>query len=55
MPLDAFTEEAYNGLVSGKDQVIVGTGPGFSFQELADNKRSAFNSLTKVMRGWHSK
>ena len=32
MPLDAFTDEAYKGLVSGKDQLVIGSiGPNDAF------------------------
>jgi short-subunit dehydrogenase involved in D-alanine esterification of teichoic acids len=58
MPLNVFTEEAFQGLSSGSDQIIIGTlGPGAGiissdeFKTLFDKRRSTFTSLAKVMRG----
>ena len=52
MPLDIFTEEAYKGLVSGGDQVIIGSiGPADTFNEIVDKRRTAFENLAKMMRG----
>ncbi|KAH8821400.1 oxidoreductase [Xylogone sp. PMI_703] len=52
MPLDAFTEEAYSGLISGKDQIIIGSvGPADRFNEIVDKRRAAFEDLAQLMRG----
>jgi hypothetical protein len=52
MPLDLFTEEAYKGLVTGHDQIIIGSvGPAQTFNEIIDKRRAAFESLSKMMRG----
>lgn len=52
MPLDAFTETAYQGLAEGKDQIIIGSiGPAETFNEIIDKRRTAFENLSKMMRG----
>ncbi|KAI9370224.1 hypothetical protein BJX61DRAFT_101859 [Aspergillus egyptiacus] len=52
MPLDAFTQQAYQGLVDGKDQTIVGSiGPAETFHEIVDKRRTAFTNLARMMRG----
>jgi len=51
MPLAAFTEKAYQGLVEGKDQIIIGSiGPADTFNEIVDKRRAAFENLAKMMR-----
>lgn len=52
MPIDRFTEAAYNGLVSGSDQIIIGSvGPADTFNEIVDKRRATFENLAKMMRG----
>ena len=58
MPLDVFTEEAFKGVCSGNDQIIIGNlGPGAGiipsaeFDALVNKRRSTFTSLAKLMRG----
>jgi len=52
MPLDQFVEQAYKGLASGSDQVIIGSiGPADTFKEIVDKRRAAFDNLAKMMRG----
>jgi hypothetical protein len=52
MSLDAFVEEAYNGLVAGKDTVFVGAiGPKEMFNDIVEKRRTIFNSLAKMLRG----
>ena len=52
MPVDAFIEEAYKGLASGSDQVVIGSiGPADTFNEIVDKRRIAFENLSKMMRG----
>lgn len=54
MPVHAFVDETYKGLVSGSDQVIIGSiGPADTFNEIIDKRRSAFQNLAKMMRGEH--
>lgn len=52
MPLDAFIEQAYQGLAEGKDQIIIGSiGPAEIFNEIVNKRRTAFGNLSKMMRG----
>ena len=54
MPVRAFVDETYKGLVAGKDQVIIGSvGPADTFNEMIDKRRNAFENLAKLMRGEH--
>lgn len=51
MPVDKFIDEAYTGLVSGNDQIIIGAiGPADVFNDIVDKRREAFDNLTKIMR-----
>ena len=52
MPLDQFTNQAYDGLISGSDQIVIG-GIGPNFQEIVDKRRGAFDLLTKMMTESH--
>jgi hypothetical protein len=60
MPLDVFTNQAYTGLISGKDQVVIGTvGPptpsnpitAEKLNEIIDKRRWAFDTLCDFMYG----
>ena len=52
MPVDAFTDEAYKGLASGSDQIIIGAiGPTDTFNQIIDKRRTAFENLAMMMRG----
>lgn len=54
MPVRAFVDETYKSLVSGSDQVIIGSiGPADTFNEIIDKRRDAFQNLAKMMRGEH--
>ena len=54
MPLDKFTDGAFNGLLSGSDQVIIGSvGPATVFNDIVDKRRKAFEDLAKMLRGEH--
>jgi len=54
MPIDTFTRAAYDGLASGSDQVIIGSvGLAKPFNDLIDKRRTAFENLSKMMRGDH--
>jgi len=53
MPLDLFVTTAWNGLVSGSDQIIV-DNPNMSmetFNGIVDKRREAFNALAALVRG----
>lgn len=51
MPLVKFCDEAYDGLASGKDQVIIGSiGPLEKFLDIVDKRRGTFEFLAKMMR-----
>lgn len=51
MPLAQFCDEAYEGLASGKDQVIIGAiGPQEKFMDIVDKRRGTFEFLAKMMR-----
>jgi len=52
MPVNEFVEEAYAGLVSGSDQIIIGTGPAPKeiFNDLVDKRRTATENLAKMTR-----
>jgi len=51
MPLDKFCNEAYDGLASGKDQVVIGSiGPQDKFMEIVDKRRGTFEFLANMMR-----
>jgi hypothetical protein len=55
MPIDAFTDLAYKGIVSGKDQIIIGSiGPVDTFNEIVDKRRTAFEDMAKLIRAHHS-
>lgn len=43
MPVQAFVDEAFKGLASGSDQVVIGSiSPAETFNEIIDKRRSAF-------------
>ena len=52
MPVKDFTDQAYEGLVSGKDQILVGSiGPADTFNDIVDKRRNAFEDLSKLLMG----
>jgi short-subunit dehydrogenase len=52
MPLDTFTERAYQKLAEGKDQIVIGhIGPADTFNKIIEQRRAAFENLAKLMRG----
>ncbi|MCJ1321743.1 hypothetical protein MMC15_007088 [Xylographa vitiligo] len=56
MPLDKFCDEAYTGLASGKDQVVIGSiGPQEKFMDIVDKRRSTFEFLANMMRSYQEK
>jgi hypothetical protein len=53
MPLDVFTIQAYEALVSGNDQIIV-DNPNFpmdKFNAVVDTRRELFDLLSERIRG----
>ncbi|KAF7169689.1 hypothetical protein CNMCM5623_002353 [Aspergillus felis] len=51
MPLDTFTELAFEGLVAGQDQIVIGSiGPAETFNAIIDQRRKAFEDLANLMR-----
>lgn len=54
MPVDKFTDAAFNGLLSGSDQIVIGSiGSPEVFNDIVDKRRETFESLAKMMRGEH--
>ncbi|PYI12716.1 short-chain dehydrogenase/oxidoreductase [Aspergillus sclerotiicarbonarius CBS 121057] len=52
MPVGEFTEQAYQGMTEGKDQIIIGSlGPADVFNDIIDKRRAAFTNLAKMVRG----
>jgi hypothetical protein len=58
MPLDEFSDKAYELLMTGKDQIIIGTvgpagagGPAEMFLEVIEKRRSVFEWLSRIMLG----
>jgi hypothetical protein len=50
MPLDAFTEEAYIGLVAGNPTTYIGSpGPSATFHEVIEKQMALFNFLTGIL------
>ncbi|KAJ5179374.1 hypothetical protein N7492_002584 [Penicillium capsulatum] len=51
MPLAQFTGVAHQGLLEGRDQIIVGAiGPEESFSDIAEKRRASFKHLAQVLR-----
>ena len=50
MPLDQFTDEAYEGLAAGKDQVPVGMGKAM-FDKFELKRQEEFKEFNKMMAG----
>lgn len=53
MPLDKFTEEAWKGLVSGSDEIIIGgppPEPRERYLEVVERRRAHMEGLAAVMR-----
>lgn len=51
MPLDEFTNEAMEGLFSGKDQIYVGSiGPKDKFSTIVDTRQEAFQGFTQLFQ-----
>jgi hypothetical protein len=54
MPVGAFTEQAFEGLMSGSDEIIIGgPAPREVFNEVVAKRRMLFNNLTKLLRSTH--
>lgn len=51
MPLDTFADLAFQRLVAGQDQIVIGSiGPAERFNAIIDQRRAAFEDLAEVMR-----
>ena len=51
MPLGQFIDAAYQGLLAGKDQIVIGSaGSAEVFNDIVDKRRSVFEELAKMMR-----
>ena len=51
MPLDKFTDLAYEGLASGKDHINVGgIGDAKQFNEMVEKRREVFDGLSVMIR-----
>jgi hypothetical protein len=50
MPLDEFTEEAYQGLAAGKEQIPVGSAK-VRFDSFEPQRQETFHGLVKAMSG----
>ncbi|KAJ6001519.1 hypothetical protein N7499_002567 [Penicillium canescens] len=51
MPLGQFIHVTHEGLLAGKDQIVVGSvGSAEVFNDILDKRRSAFDELAKMMR-----
>lgn len=55
MPLEKFTDEAYQGLLSGEDTIAVGAimipGAKETIAEILTKRRAVFTSLADLIRG----
>lgn len=50
VPLDQFIDETFAGLLSGKDQVVVGSiGPVDLFHQIVNKRRESFEELAALM------
>jgi hypothetical protein len=52
MQLDKFTDECYAELISGNDQIVIGTPatiPAERLNEIIDKRRAGFESLASFM------
>ncbi len=50
MPLDQFTNEAYEGLSAGKEEVAVGSA-GQWYDKFEPQRQEAFHGMIKMMSG----
>ena len=53
MPIGPFTDQAYQALASGKDQIVIGTIAGVpveQFNDMIDKRRTAFEGLAQILR-----
>jgi len=54
MPIGAFTEQAFEGLMSGSDEIIIGgPAPKEVFDEVVAKRRMLFNNLATLLRSMH--
>jgi len=51
MPAEEFIDAAYNGLVSGSDQIVIGDiGGAARFNNIINERRAVFEGLAKIMQ-----
>ncbi|EXJ59037.1 hypothetical protein A1O7_06468 [Cladophialophora yegresii CBS 114405] len=54
MPVDRFCDAAFDGLLSGSDQIVIGSvGPAQFFNDIVDKRRQTFENLAKMMKERH--
>jgi hypothetical protein len=58
MPLDEFSEKTYQELMTGNDQIIIGTvgrpgpdGRTEDYLDIVNRRRSVFEWLSKILKG----
>lgn len=55
MPIDQFTEDAYQGLLSGKERIPVGAilmpGAKETIEEIVEKRATLFGQLAAALRG----
>ena len=50
MPLDEFTEEAFQGMAAGKEQVAVGMA-AVAFEKFETRRQELFHKMVEMMKG----
>lgn len=56
MPVDAYVNEAYKGLASGKEEVITGSiGPADTFNEIVEKRKTQHENFAKMVLETHRK
>lgn len=56
MPVDQFTDAAYNKLVAGEENIFISSVGGSSieqFLEIVNKREEAFNRLSALFRSFH--
>ena len=54
MPLDQFTNEAYEGLAAGKEEVVVGNSQDW-YNKFEPARQELFHDLDKLMKQVYNK
>jgi len=58
MPVDKFTDETFEAIVSGQDEVRIGTVitiPEDVYNEVLDKRRAGFEGLAKLLNAHNNK